>query len=181
MGAVVLVGATVVTTWLVARPASAPSSTRQAPAVGPTALTPTTAPAAAPSPTPPVAHHAGETVAWQTGLKVTAYSFAFAAKGAPTPDTTGYVWGAIDVQVCVPIDGDISNQAWYLKYADNTTIEPSNITYNQFPHPEYPSYRTVTNGTCTRGWITFPVPPNTKPSLIVYSNTDGDAPVEWTV
>lgn len=180
-GAVILAGGGVLIGAALNRPA-APKPTAAAPQVQqqPTALDPTTA--AAPSPTQAAAHRAGETVTWATGLRATAYAFsAPVAKSAEKPEQAGYVWGAIDIQVCVPQDGEISSTSWYLGFADNTTAEPSNVTYSQFPHPVYPFDRTVAAGTCTRGWVTFPVPAAQKPVKIVYSNSNGSVPTEWLI
>lgn len=172
----VLMGAAGGAVWFLTRPTAPPpvSATGGAPTVQ--ARTPTRT--AAPAPV----RKAGETVAWDDGLKATAYSFSVpVAKGAPRPDEPGYTWGAIDVQLCVGSVSVINDAPWYLRYADNTTIEPSSIGYNQFPKPEYPSGdRNVSAGTCTRGWITFAVPANTRPVKVVYSPPDTE-PAEWAI
>lgn len=144
---------------------------------------------ASPTPPPPEAPAAaalGRELSWDDGLKVTAYHYkANVAKGAPKPVEagyeSGYVWAAIDVQVCAPIDGFVNTLPWHLAYADNTTLDPSNTGYNQFPKPEYPwGDRQVSAGTCIRGWITFAVPSDKKPIQVVY-DTESHTLVKWAI
>lgn len=167
--------------WFVMRPTGTVSSAPQTRgAVAPPAPGSISTTTVTPSPTQPSVYHAGETVSWEDGLKVTAYSFSTpVATGAPKPDEPGYAWGAIDVQVCVPTEATINDLPWYLRYADNTTIEPSSTGYRQFPKPEYPSGdRNVVAGACTRGWITFAVPAGKNPVSIVYTTHETE-PAEW--
>lgn len=155
-------------------PTAAPSLAAEATSAAPKVQAPqTSAPAPAKS-----APKLGQEVAWPDGLKVTAFAWKQpVAKSAPKPSEdgapAGYVWGALDVQVCVPNQATLSNLPWYVRYADNTTIEPSSTGYSQFPKPEYIwGERNVAAGSCTRGWITFAVPGDVRPVSAVYSVED---------
>jgi hypothetical protein len=152
------------------------------PVVATTAASPL--PAAAPTtPAGPTTHKPGETV---TSGIVTATYYAYkqpVAVSAPRPATDGYTWGAVDIKICIvggtdtTVEVDSSN--WLLRYADDTTAQPSNIEYNQFPAPRYPFFGEVARGSCVRGWLTFAVPPKTQPVVVSYTPA-GDV-VTWSV
>ncbi len=104
--------------------------------------------------------------------KVTAFAFKQpVAQNAPRPEQAGYEWAAIDVRVCPLIDRVYVNRLpWALVYADSTNARPSSIGYQQFPKPEYPwGDQVVPNGQCVRGWITFDVPTDKRPTMIQYT------------
>jgi hypothetical protein len=70
---------------------------------------------------------------------------------------------------------------WRLAYPDASTAEPSNVTYNQFPAPRYPTdERIVPVGRCVRGWLTFVAPQGKRPQSVEYQ-PDGDQPLNWVV
>lgn len=126
----------------------------------------------------------GDQVAQETpagALKVKVYAYKQpTARSAPQPQAEGFEWGSADVEVCVPDAGTVSRVVWHLSFADNTTVDPSNIGYNQFPQPEYPwDERPVRAGQCVRGWITFGVPRGVRPATVVYQ-PEGTT-MEWTV
>jgi hypothetical protein len=109
------------------------------------------------------------------------------ADGAPAPVESsypdGYVWSAIDVEVCVPAAPDeyaVVNYLWSLTMPDNSIIEPSSSTYQGFPQPEYPFEQMVSPGQCVRGWITFAVPGDSRPTGVQYT-PPGKAPLKWSV
>ncbi len=78
-----------------------------------------------------------------------------AAPNAPAPQQAGTEWTAIDVQVCLdasqPQGGDLSNSAWTVTDTGNGQTDPSSLTYNQFPAPEYPVQGYIDPGSCVRG------------------------------
>jgi hypothetical protein len=162
---------------------------KDAPAGTPAAAAATVTAAEQPSTPPadgPKTAAIGQEITWPDGLKATAFSWKQpVAKGAPKPSEAGapdnYVWGALDVQVCTGRQATLSSQPWYLRYADNTTLTPSDTGYSQFPKPEYIwGERDVAAGSCTRGWITFAVPAGARPTTVVYSVEDARS-AQWTV
>jgi hypothetical protein len=163
-------------------PTAAPSPTPSpTPPATITAASPT--PAAPTTPAGPTTHKPGETVT--SGIATAAY-YAYkqpVAAGAARPATDGYTWGAIDIKVCI-VGGtdatvDIDGTNWVLRYADDTTAQPSNIEYNQFPAPRYPYFGQVAKGSCVRGWLTFAVPPGSRPVTVEYQPRSGI--VDWSV
>lgn len=110
------------------------------------------------------------------------------ARSATRPEQDGYTWGAADVRVCAsktPQGGlagiSVSNGPWALVYADSTEAEPSSISYQQFPLPEYPfGDHDLAWGRCVRGWITFPVPADKHPVAVEYRPQD-DPVTDWKV
>lgn len=109
------------------------------------------------------------------------------AKNAPRPDQDGFTWAAADVKVCSQRKPDedpisVSHGPWALVYADSTRITASSTGYEAFPKPEYPWGDTiVTSGRCVRGWITFGVPPTTRPSMVEYLPRGANTPSDWVV
>ncbi len=162
-------------------PAAQASTT--AAAAGPTKAAATSAPAAKPK--------AGQEVALPSGLKVTVFAWQSpVAKKTIKPSEldwpNGYVWGALDVQVCLPADApdgsSLSSAPWTVRFADNTTAEYADVTgLTGWPKPQYPmADRAVPAGSCTRGWITFAVPGGATPSAALYAPPD-ITPIEWSM
>lgn len=115
--------------------------------------------------------------------KVTAFAYKQpVAQNAPRPQQAGLEWAAADVQVCATIDDVVvTNLPWHLVYADHTTISASSTGYNQFPEPSYPwGEKDLPNGRCVRGWITFPVPADKRPTSIEHS-PPGSSLTEWAI
>jgi hypothetical protein len=162
-------------------------SPRTEPAAAEGSASPTPSPSA-PAPTTiaaPDSHPLGEKVSVADGLAratVLAYRQPV-AKGAPRPDDqSGYVWGAAQIQVCAggqtPIG--VSATPWRLVYADGAMVEPSYVTYVQFPRPEYPAVEVVLKaGRCAKGWITFPVSADAKPQFVEYHPAGAPLPIDW--
>lgn len=139
----------------------------------------------------PVKPKTGQEVTRAGGAKITAFSWKTpAAKKAPQPSEfdwpAGYVWAALDVQVCLPAgapdDSSVSSFPWTVRFADNSTAEFADVTgITGWPKPQYPmGDRRVPAGSCTRGWITYAAPAGAKPVAALYAPPDG-APVEWTM
>lgn len=137
----------------------------QAPTQAPAPATATTGPAQPAQP-----RKFGESVTAAGLVKATVHAYQQpTAKSAPRPEEPGYVWAAVDVEVCPVETNTVSRSPWHLLYADNTTAEPSNIGYRQFPKPEYPwDDREVAAGRCIRGWIVFEVPAGKRPTVVQY-------------
>ncbi|WMX46984.1 DUF4352 domain-containing protein [Streptomyces roseicoloratus] len=97
-------------------------------------------------------------------------------------NTKGYVWATVEIKVCAT-KGTVrtSRYPWVLAYADGTRIEPSGVTYGDFPKPEYPYDAKVKAGDCVRGKTVFPVPGNQRPERIVYTTELLPTPAEWAV
>lgn len=108
------------------------------------------------------------------------------AAGAPSPTESGspagYVWGGLDVEVCLPSEAGeyaVASYVWKLTMPDHSSIEPSSSIYDQFPQPEYPFEQAVTPGQCVRGWIVFPVPGDSRPTGVSYA--PDSSPLTWVV
>ncbi|MFD5427709.1 hypothetical protein [Streptomyces sp. NPDC127084] len=97
-------------------------------------------------------------------------------------NTDGYVWAALELKVCAKTDGiSASRFPWVLAYTDGARVEPSGVTYGDFPKPEYPIEAQVKKGDCIRGKIVFPVPGNQRPHKVVYSPDSQPESAEWSV
>lgn len=156
----------------------------------------TAARSAAPAPSPPsptaaAIPEAGQTVTFTSGGKATAYRWQQpVAKKESKPSEfnypANYVWGALDVQVCLPPDApddfSVSAWPWTVTYADNSSVEPADITgMTGWPKPQYPLVdRKIPAGSCLRGWITFAVPAEVKPTGALYAPSDLPA-TRWTL
>jgi hypothetical protein len=138
------------------------------------AAPPTTkaAPPARPSAAPPVPLQQKITV----GSTVEAVTFEYrqpSVTGGPSAGPSGYTWASADVQVCTLTSAKanvtVDWKTWSLRYADNSVVAASDKNDDAFPRPEYPfTSRPLAGGQCVRGWITFSVPANGKPSAIEY-------------
>lgn len=95
--------------------------------------------------------------------------------------TKGYVWAALEVKVC-STKGEFttSSQPWTLAYDDGTRVEPSSVTYDDFPQPEYVQDAPVAAGDCSRGKIVFPVPGDKRPAKAIYSTEDSPT-LRWSL
>lgn len=153
---------------------------KSAAAPPPVASTAPATPAPAPSPPAAAVPKAGQTVTFTTGAKATVYRWQQpVAKKETKPSEfdypPDYVWGALDIQVCIAPDAapdtTISAWTWTIGYADNSTVEPADITgLTGWPKPQYPLIdRKIPAGSCTRGWITFAVPAGVKPTTATYA------------
>lgn len=157
--------------------------------------TTTAAAAAQPKPTASAAaapkSKAGQEVTRPDGVKVTAFSWKTpAAKKELQPSELdwpdGYVWAALDVQVCLPAtaddDSSLSSFPWTVRFADNSTAEFADVTgMTGWPKPQYPmGDRRTPAGSCVRGWITFATPAGARPVMAVYAPSGG-APTEWNM
>ncbi|MCI4066068.1 hypothetical protein MRQ36_27390 [Micromonospora sp. R77] len=120
----------------------------------------------------------------------TAYGFRQpVAANAPRPNgQPGLTWAAVDVKVCAVKNPDdeydgiiVTNDRWKLVYADDTEMGASNITYNQFPQPEYPTgEKDLPDGKCVRGWITFRALKDKRPAYVVYE-PENQPGARWAV
>jgi hypothetical protein len=96
------------------------------------------------------------------------------ASAAASPGPSGFTWGSADVQVCTLAGAKatvtVDWVTWALRYSDNSIVEAATKTDNAFPQPLYPvTSHQVPAGQCVRGWITFPVPADKKPTLVEYT------------
>ncbi len=114
---------------------------------------------------------------------ITVFGWRQPSASTAEPPSQGYEWGSADVRICVQRSQSeitISWQPWAVTYSDGAVIEASNITYRQFPQPEYPQDRLVPVGRCVRGWITFGVPVGHKPQFVEYQPRGGGV-TDWLV
>ncbi|MEU9882507.1 hypothetical protein [Streptomyces phaeochromogenes] len=96
--------------------------------------------------------------------------------------TSGYVWAALEIKACVKKGtAGISRFPWVLAFADGARVEPSGVTYGDFPRPEYPYDATVKAGDCVRGKTVFAVPGKQRPERVLYTPEALPEPVEWAV
>ncbi len=107
-----------------------------------------------------------------------------AAPNAPSPESAGTEWVAIDVQTCLnaaQTGGTLSNAAWSVTDAGNGRTDPSSTIYRQFPAPEYPTQSYIDPNSCVRGWIVFPILAGRALTTIRYSRDATAAPLAtWT-
>jgi hypothetical protein len=97
-------------------------------------------------------------------------------------DTDGYVWAAVDIKACLKEgEGGVTRYPWALAYADGVRIEPSGVTYGDFPKPEYPYEAVLKEGECVRGKTVFPVPGDQRPERILYTAESLPETAEWAV
>ncbi|WP_405584436.1 hypothetical protein [Streptomyces sp. NBC_01092] len=97
-------------------------------------------------------------------------------------NTSGYEWAALEIKVCITKGtGGTTRYPWTLAYEDGARIEPSSVTYGDFPKPEYPYEATVKAGDCVRGKTVFPVPGNQRPERVLYTPDALPEGAEWRV
>lgn len=119
-------------------------------------------------------------------LDVTVLGYEQGVRAQTTADqefgTTGYVWAALEIKACVKKGtAGISRFPWALAYADGARVEPSGVTYGDFPKPEYPYEATVKTGDCVRGKTVFAVPGDQRPERVLYTPEVLPEPAEWSV
>lgn len=107
-----------------------------------------------------------------------------APTSAPAPQQAGTEWVAIDVQTCLDADqpaGQLWSRAWTVTDAGNGLTEPSSVTYDQFPAPQYPIQTYFEPGTCIRGWIVYPIVTGRELTRIRYLPDVASVPLaSWT-
>jgi hypothetical protein len=142
------------------------------------------APSEAPDPGPS-AHPLGQTVdADHSFIEATVYSYQQpVAKDAPRPNPGAYEWAAVDVRSCASktsiFAASVSSLRWEVVYSDDTALEPTRVSYPQFPQPLYPSTQySLKPGECVRGFIVFPVPAGAKPLVVRYAPYNAPS-VDW--
>jgi hypothetical protein len=122
-----------------------------------------TAPATT-TPAPPAVQELGSEAAFTTDgftLRVAVQGFdPAAAPDAPAPPSGGH-WTAAEVRTCVdaaPSQATVNWSTWSVQDTTDGRYPASDLTYNQFPVPEYPfGSEPVNVGECVRGWVVFPV------------------------
>lgn len=95
----------------------------------------------------------------------------------------GGTFGSIEVRTCVALTSveaaSVSAGPWRLGFSDGT-VQDRKIS-GPTPGTGYPfSGMTIRPGKCVKGWITFPIPPGSRPTVVVYESGGnfGD-PAEW--
>lgn len=141
------------------------------------------------TPKPPKA--LGETLTWTDeddvtfSMTVMGYEQDVAKKSVSADeefDTDGYVWAAVDIKACLKTGkAGVTRYPWALAYADGTRIEPSGVTYGDFPKPEYPYEADMKAGECVRGKTVFAVPGDQRPERILYTSDTLPENAEWAV
>lgn len=166
---------------------AAPSSPPVSPSASPSVSTAVvSAPATGTTPTPSKLGTLQTVLGDNVEATVTAFAYRQpTAKTAPKPSAPDSEWASADVQVCIKVaTGDmpyVNNSSWLLIYADGTSAEPSNLIYNQFDSPGYPSGdRDLPAGRCIRGWITFVAPKGKRATMVEYQRRNG-AVYDWAV
>ncbi|MGW3213130.1 hypothetical protein ACWDBC_12875 [Streptomyces parvus] len=183
--------ATLITAGLLALSACGTEPEPDAPAAGPTPTTATSTPSPEPTPTDNAPLAFGETVAVtdeEDGSEATATVLGYqqGIKAETTADeeagTKGYVWAALELKLCaIKGTSGATRYPWALAYSDGARIEPSGVTYGDFPKPEYPYEAMVKQGDCIRGKTVFAVPGNQRPERVLYTTELFDTPPEWSV
>ena len=126
---------------------------------------------ARPSAGPPVALQQKNTVG--NTVEATAFAYKQPSVTAGPSGPAGYTWGSADVQVCTLANAKsnvtVDWKTWSLRFADNSVVPASDKNDDAFPRPEYPfASQPLANGQCVRGWITFSVPANSRPTTVQY-------------
>lgn len=119
------------------------------------------------------------------GRKWSATVLAFKDQGItgdPGLGSDGQKWALAEVKVCNRGTGafPVTPFTWSLAYADGVRVEPTHVS-SGLPEPLYPMETKVKGGDCARGDITFEVPLEGRAERVVYSPSDLDEPVDWTV
>jgi hypothetical protein len=97
-------------------------------------------------------------------------------------ESKGYVWAALELKVCTTKGTvTVSSLPWALVYSDGSRIDPSSVTYDDFPRPEYPFDAEVKAGDCVRGNVVYPVPGGKRPERIIYAPEGDSGTAEWAV
>lgn len=98
------------------------------------------------------------------------------------PREHGYVWGAVDAEVCATDVAVLTSRyPFVLRYSDGLIVDHSSDGYDTFPTPEYPWVtEMIQPRNCVRGWIVYAVPADGRPAAVVYQ-PDGVRPSEWMV
>ncbi|MFE5189194.1 hypothetical protein [Streptomyces sp. NPDC056628] len=141
------------------------------------------------TPEPPRAF--GETLTWTAddgiafAMTVMGYQQDVAKNSISADEefgTDGYVWAAVDIKACLKKGkSGVTRYPWALAYADGTRIEPSTVTYGDFPKPEYPYEARMKAGECVRGKTVFAVPGDQRPERILYTSETLSGNAEWAV
>ena len=96
--------------------------------------------------------------------------------------TDGYTWAAVEIKACLKKGtSGVTRYPWALAYADGARIEPSSVTYGDFPKPEYPYEAKMKAGDCVRGKTVFAVPAKDRPEQVLYTPEALETPAEWSV
>ncbi|MGW1966380.1 DUF4352 domain-containing protein [Streptomyces sp. NPDC001935] len=121
------------------------------------------------------------------GLKWTAAALTFKDSGissSPGLLTNGQKWARVEVKVC-NVAGRAAFSAspftWTLAYADGSRVEATLVSSGVTPGPLYPQDTKLKGGDCVWGKVTFAVPLKGRATRVLYSPTDIDEPMEWTV
>lgn len=119
-------------------------------------------------------------------VKVTVLGYEQGIKAQTSADqefnTDGYEWAAVEIKTCVTKGtGGTTRYPWVLAYEDGARIEPSSVTYGDFPKPEYPYEATMKAGDCVRGKTVFAVPGNQRPERVLYTPEALPEGAEWKV
>ncbi|WP_433064261.1 hypothetical protein [Dactylosporangium sp. CS-033363] len=144
---------------------------------------PAKSPAARPTAGPPIA--LGQSARVLDTVSATVYDFKLpSVANGPKAGPAGYTWASADVQVCTldaaKKDVTVDWKTWSLHYADNSVAPAAEKNDDAFPRPQYPfTSRSLANGTCVRGWITFSAPEATRPTTVDY--TPHGAVQSWIV
>jgi hypothetical protein len=131
----------------------------------------TSAPAPRPSAGPPIALQQKATLG--NTVEATAFEYKQPSVTAGPSGPAGYTWGSADVQVCTLASAKtnvtVDWKTWSLRFADNSVVPANDKNDDAFPRPEYPfTSQPLAAGQCARGWITFSVPANSKPTTVQY-------------
>ncbi|WP_228988606.1 hypothetical protein [Streptomyces sp. DH8] len=161
-------------------PAAGPKPTKSAPLPSPT-----------PTPTEDAPLAFGETVTvrnkdegTEATVAVVSYKQGIKAEVAADEEfgTDGYVWATLELKLCsTKGTSGATRYPWALAYSDGARIEPSGVTYGDFPKPEYPYEAMVKQGDCIRGKTMFAVPGDQRPERVLYTTELFDTPPEWSV
>lgn len=95
---------------------------------------------------------------------------------APRPAMPGARWASALVRLCRSAPVTLGYPAWVLGDDDGRTAQQSRVQHPQFPRPALPA---AGGRGCTRGWVTWVVPPDLRvPTKVTFEQTRR-VPGEW--
>ena len=105
---------------------------------------------------------------------VLAFEMPIASDATP-PAEEGYVWAALEIEVCSNVTADdgvaVERSNWTLELSDETRISPAEHGLIDTPGPEVEGggIYMLSYEECLTGWITYAVPEGSEPEAAIYS------------
>lgn len=99
------------------------------------------------------------------------------------PDEPNQEFMGANVRTCVKKSSHYKDTVvWsdWVAFARNGNIFPGwNSNWDQWPTPQYPSYKVLSPGECVAGWLLIPVPKGTRIRMISLAPEGGPTAADW--